>query len=283
MRSLANRWTSYFTARTHSRHLSLLFRNLRRFSLPHEPASQVQGPDQEQQTGKKRCHIRPDRNPNSRYELPQSALVDHVIAHGLGRPAPKTRTFRRLAYGEGGSTQRPIPKTLGSPRGSRRRSCTSRLRGSDQQLADRPGRLPGADESDAPATLDLNGKVAVRARAGQEGPATELILSRSSYTGQPIRLQTNREFLARAIRLGFVEVEVVDADTPLACRDDRRVLAWQPLSKDSAIGPSDDATRIESDSRPASTPPPVGSPRARIEVTGRIPPEKPAERLVDQV
>jgi len=112
-------------------------------------------------------------------------------------------------------------------------------------LLDSLGRLPGANEPNAPATLDLNGKVAVRARAAGDGPATELVLPRSSYSGPPVRLQTNREFLARAIRLGFAAVEVVDADSPLACRDGRRVLAWQPLSKDSAIEGSDGDTRIE--------------------------------------
>ena len=73
--------------------------------------------------------------------------------------------------------------------------------------------------------MDLNGRVAVRARAAGEGPATELVLARSTYVGPPVRLQTNRELLARAIRLGFAEVEVVDADTPLVCRDDRVVFA----------------------------------------------------------
>ena len=42
-------------------------------------------------------------------------------------------------------------------------------------LVDAVGRLPGADDEDAPATLDLNGRVAVRAR-GEGGPATELVL-----------------------------------------------------------------------------------------------------------
>ena len=72
-------------------------------------------------------------------------------------------------------------------------------------LADALDRLPGADEGDAPATLDLNGRVAVRAR-GESGPATELVLARSSYTGPPARAAMNRSYLARAARLGFVEV-----------------------------------------------------------------------------
>jgi hypothetical protein len=138
-------------------------------------------------------------------------------------------------------------------------------------LLDALGRLPGADEPNAPTTVDLNGKIAVRARASGEGPATELVLARSGYTGPPVRLQTNREFLARAIRLGFAEVEVIDADNPLVCRDEHRVLAWQPLPKDSAIEPADDATCIESD---ACVPEPTGRvtegpPRPRIDAIER--------------
>ena len=125
------------------------------------------------------------------------------------------------------------------------------------------GRLPGADEPNAPATVDLNGKIAVRARGTGEGPATELVLSRSGYTGPPIRLQTNREFLARAIRLGFAEVEIIDADNPLVCRDEHRILAWQPLPKDSAIAPAEDVITIVSDACPDETTrrPPVGPSR----------------------
>jgi hypothetical protein len=144
-------------------------------------------------------------------------------------------------------------------------------------LLDSLGRLPGADESNSPATVDLNGKIAVRARSSDQAGVTELVLSRSAYTGPPVRLQTDRELLARAIRLGFAEVEVVDADTPLACRDDRRVLAWQPLSKDSAIGPSDDAIRIESDSRPRPTSTRLPDRSPRSEVGERIPADTPSE------
>jgi hypothetical protein len=144
-----------------------------------------------------------------------------------------------------------------------------------QFLLESLGRLPGADEPNGPATLDLNGKIAVRARAGHEGPSTELVLGRSGYTGTPVRLQTNRELLARAIRLGFAELEVVDADAPLVCRDDRRVLAWQPLSKDSAIEASDDDTRIESGSHPAP-PPTEAALKPRIAMDRPTLPDRPA-------
>jgi len=143
-------------------------------------------------------------------------------------------------------------------------------------LAGALGRLPGADVANGPVTLDLNGCVAVRARGPGAGPVTELVLSRSGYTGTPVMVSTDRALLARAVRLGFTEVEVVDAGSPVVCRDARRVYAWQPLSKDSAIGPDDDAVRIEpftavqavkgavnsKDDDPVSEPDPPGRPSA---------------------
>ena len=166
-------------------------------------------------------------------------------------------------------TDAPLPRRRPDPPRPRDAATRLRLDPADARfLLDALGRLPGADEPNAPATVDLNGQIAVRARAADQEQATELILARSSYTGPPVRLQTNREFLARAIRLGFAEVEVVDADTPLVCRDDRRVLAWQPLSKDSAIEPADDVTRIESRLRQPTVSPARPRPRRR----GRGPP-----------
>ncbi|MCA1687002.1 MAG: hypothetical protein LC745_13740, partial [Planctomycetia bacterium] len=109
-------------------------------------------------------------------------------------------------------------------------------------------RLPGADEANAPATVDLNGQVAVRARGVEQAKATELVLANSSYSGAPVRVNTNRAFLARAVRLRFAEVEIVDAASPVTFRDRHRTFCFQPLSKESAVGPSDDVTRIESPS-----------------------------------
>ncbi len=130
-------------------------------------------------------------------------------------------------------------------------------------LLDALGRLPGADEPNRPATVDLNGRIAVRARASGDGPATELLLSRSSYSGDPVRFQANRDLLARAIRLGCGELEVADADSPLVGRDGDRVFAWQPLSKESALGPDEDAVRIESRPHPITTTDPTVNPTER--------------------
>jgi len=129
-------------------------------------------------------------------------------------------------------------------------------------------RLPGGDALNSPVTVDLNGKVAVRAQAGGGDRVTELVLGRSAFTGEPIRLNTNRHYLARAVRLGFAEFQVVGPEDPVACRDGRRAYLWQPLSRESAIGPSDDAVRIDSvGAGPAVTP----VEQAKDEVTIDVP------------
>jgi hypothetical protein len=107
-------------------------------------------------------------------------------------------------------------------------------------------RLPGGDDVNAPATLDVNGQIAVRAR-GAGGPATELVLARSSSDGPPLRLDSNRAFMGRALRLGFDAIELTDPSSPAVCRSGRSVYAWQPLDPGPAPGLDDDVTRITSD------------------------------------
>ena len=109
-------------------------------------------------------------------------------------------------------------------------------------------RLPGSEVLNSPATIDLNGKVAIRARGDGQSQVTELVLDRSSYTGPPIRINSNRDFLSRAIRLGFSEIGISGVEMPVVCRNEHQVYAWQPLSSDAAIEPSDSVTRIRSSS-----------------------------------
>lgn len=146
------------------------------------------------------------------------------------------------------------------------RFAATRLRLDPQDsafLAQALDRLPGGDEPQAPVTLDLNGRVAVRARGpGQDRP-TELVLDRSGYTGEPVRLSTNRAFLARALRLGFSEVCVSGPESPVICRLDRKSYIWQPLSRESAIEPADDVLRITS------------APKAAESAIERVRPETP--------
>jgi hypothetical protein len=86
----------------------------------------------------------------------------------------------------------------------------------------------------------------IRGKAANQSQPTELILANSSSSGQPIRVNTNRKFLARAIQLGFDRLYIYDPKTPVLCQDDHRHYVWAVLDAESAIGPADDATRIAS-------------------------------------
>ena len=109
------------------------------------------------------------------------------------------------------------------------------------------GRLPGDGEINAPVTLDLNGEVAVRATsADQPKCVTELVLGRSSYTGSPVSICTNRSLLERALRLGFRELGLTRIESPFVCRDANRVFAVQPLSGGSPPPADAEIVRIES-------------------------------------
>ena len=97
---------------------------------------------------------------------------------------------------------------------------------STTSLPTSPGRTGGRARGRA-VTLDLNGRVAVRACRRSEAPATELVLSRSHDTGAPIRLSVDCTPLSGALRLGFREVASTYAESPVVCRDGRRVDAWK--------------------------------------------------------
>ncbi|CAN5909094.1 hypothetical protein BH23PLA1_BH23PLA1_42600 [soil metagenome] len=127
-------------------------------------------------------------------------------------------------------------------------------------LAEALDRLPGADDHNAPVTIDCNGQVVVRAQANDQDRPTELILARSRYTGPPARLATNRFYLGRALKLGFVEVGLAGPFVAVTCRDGRNLFLWQPLHQDAALGPADDAVRIASTAN-GSIPAPIASRR----------------------
>jgi hypothetical protein len=113
-------------------------------------------------------------------------------------------------------------------------------------LTDTVNRLPADDQIDRPVTLELNGEVVLRARKDGQSPMTELVLTRSQRIGNQLRLQTNREFLARAFNLGFTEVGFVDDKSPCVCRDANRTYVWMLLEPQDALASSEKAQRIES-------------------------------------
>lgn len=105
-------------------------------------------------------------------------------------------------------------------------------------------RLPGADDDDSPVTIDLGATFSIRARAKSQNNHTEVGLARSQATGKPVRFAINRSYLQRALELGFAELAVGNAETPVVFRDDSRQYVVMPLSKDSALAPREDAIRL---------------------------------------
>ncbi len=112
-------------------------------------------------------------------------------------------------------------------------------------------RLPGRTDDLAPVTLDLGEQAVLRTRADDSAQMHEVFLSGSTCAGPAVRLACNRRYLARLVQLGFREVQVCNANTPLLCRDPTRTYLFMPL--DRPLPPAVDAVRLVS-ARPLSPP-----------------------------
>ena len=106
-----------------------------------------------------------------------------------------------------------------------------------------------------PITVDLNGSVAIRSKPADQDQITEIVLRNSSWSGNPVRINTNRQYLVRAAKFGFQEVHLYGPESAVYCRDDHRQYVWMVLSSESAIPPSKDPLRIESPADPAGVVP----------------------------
>ena len=113
-------------------------------------------------------------------------------------------------------------------------------------LAETLPKLPCHDEYSLPVTLDLNGHVALRARSADQAQPTEVVLTNSSCTGEPLRININRTYLKRALKLGLQEFCLYGDGAALLAQGDSRKFVWMPLEPGAAIEPADDALRIES-------------------------------------
>lgn len=105
--------------------------------------------------------------------------------------------------------------------------------------------LPG-DEAWEGVTVDLNGKVCIRARNSAQPRVTEVALVRSTADGEPLRFCVHRKFLARALELGFTQIDANKADAPFVCADERKTFIVMPFDAHAVLPPSDDVFRIES-------------------------------------
>ena len=107
-------------------------------------------------------------------------------------------------------------------------------------------RLPASDDFHSPVTLDLNGHVLVRATADDQPHPTELRLTNSHITGEPLSTNTNRTYLRRAMKLGFRQAWFCGPETPVLCQDSHRSYVWMVLGREGAVQRSEAANRIAS-------------------------------------
>jgi hypothetical protein len=154
--------------------------------------------------------------------------------------------------------------------------------GEAKALAQALPKLPGADEELAPVTVDLGRPAAVRARAVGPGRPTEILLPASAVEGKAVKFVTDRQYLARALKLGFDSFQVLGPGRPVACRDGRRTYLWMTLDQTAvpphpfpARGAGAGAPRPAA--RPATTPCPAGprrrrgaQPAAAVSAAGRL-------------
>lgn len=118
-------------------------------------------------------------------------------------------------------------------------------------LAQALDRLPCDDEIHLPVTLDINGQVIVRAKAAEQARVTELVLPGSKCSGTAVAINTNRKYLARALRIGFREFLVFAKDRPMQCQDEQRSYVWAVLDPEGVIKAGKDPIRIDSPSQEA--------------------------------
>jgi hypothetical protein len=118
-------------------------------------------------------------------------------------------------------------------------------------LGDVLPRLPCDDPLFEPITLDLNGRVLMRAREEGRPQPTQVELTSSRLEGPAVTLNSNRNYLANALRLGFRTLYCFGPESPVLCADERRRFVWCLLDAKSAIPRHDDPVCI---SAPATTP-----------------------------
>jgi hypothetical protein len=111
-----------------------------------------------------------------------------------------------------------------------------------------------------------------------------LALSSSRLDGDPITVNSNREYLLRALRLGFRDVHFYGREQPVLCDGGGRQYVWALLSPESPIPSSPDLIRIASIQRQAGEasghPQPRRSKATVSEPTPQTPPtgDKPATK-----
>ena len=98
--------------------------------------------------------------------------------------------------------------------------------------------LPGHDDENAPVTLDLADRAAVRARGDNSKTIREVPLARSTVKGAAVRIALNRNFLQRLLTLGLRQIKVASPDQPFVASNDELLYLAMPLDQSAIVEPS---------------------------------------------
>jgi len=131
-------------------------------------------------------------------------------------------------------------------------------------------RLPVDDELNEPVTVDLNGCLAIRAKANGQPHPTEIVLANSQVDGDPMRFNCNRRYLVQAVKLGFRHAHLYGPNVPAMFHDECRSYVWALLDPETAIPPDTNAVRVESSAQldsQESSPQPTTRRRKRLKMT----------------
>ena len=77
-------------------------------------------------------------------------------------------------------------------------------------------------------------------------PATQVVLRNSQRCGDELQLNTDRRFLVRSAQLGFHEIELHGSESPIVCRDERRVYLWSVLADGPTLEAGADTVQLDS-------------------------------------
>lgn len=126
----------------------------------------------------------------------------------------------------------PVEQVVPSPRGIK----TQLQLGAEDiaLLCTELSRSPGRKDEPSHLMLVIGKEVVVRSHLDDQVQGRELKLTASQVTGQPVSVRMHHAPLVRALTLGFSRIEIVRGNTPLCCRDEKRVYVWMPLTEPTA-------------------------------------------------
>ena len=91
-------------------------------------------------------------------------------------------------------------------------------------------RLPGHDDPNRPATLEIEGNaLVVKAKARDAKDWTSLTVDGVQIIGRDVSITVNRDYLLKALRFGLTTFEIEDGRSPLDCIAGGRRLVVMPI------------------------------------------------------